>query len=233
MNPSQALLLNLKDHGAFPGPPPTHGERAIGSASKEKSRISHDVRRKPVSNPHKLQAQTSNITEQERDREPWQVQKAALLEKFGGSSWSPRKRLSPDSLEGIRALHAQYPDKFTTPVLADQFKVSPDAIRRILRSKWRPSEEEEEKRRERWNRRGINIWSQMNELGIKPPRKWRDQGVGKSGDHVVVRSQRQRPEKAASKSTSTGEIHSERPPASTIATNPNKTDATTLADRII
>lgn len=112
--------------------------------------------------------------------QPWQIQKSALSKKFGSSTWSPRKRLSPDSLEGIRALHAQYPDKYTTAELADQFKVSPDAIRRILKSKWRPNDDEDEQRRARWNKRGVKIWSQMNELGVKPPRKWRVQGVGKS-----------------------------------------------------
>ena len=113
-------------------------------------------------------------------REPWQVQKSALTEKFKGQGWKPRKRLSPDALEGIRALHAQYPETYTTPVLADQFKISPEAIRRILKSKWRPNEEEEEDRRKRWDNRGEGIWSQMVELGIKPPKKWREMGVGKS-----------------------------------------------------
>ena len=112
------------------------------------------------------------------DRERWQTQKSALLEKFGNSGWSPRKRLSPDSLEGIRALHAQYPKKYTTPVLADHFKVSAEAIRRILKSKWRPTDSEEDERRERWFKRGMKIWGQMDELGIKPPRKWRNQGIG-------------------------------------------------------
>jgi len=116
-----------------------------------------------------------------REREPWQIQKSAMSKKFGSSGWSPRKRLSPDSLEGIRSLHVQYPDRYTTPVLAEQFKVSPEAIRRILKSKWRPNDGEEDDRRERWNKRGVNIWGQMNELGIKPPKKWRDQGVGKFG----------------------------------------------------
>lgn len=113
----------------------------------------------------------------DHQRAAWQIQKKGLLEKFGPAGWSPRKRLSPDTLEGIRALHAQYPDKYTTPMLADQFKVSPEAIRRILKSKWRPNEEEEEKRRERWGRRGENIWSQMVEIGIKPPKKWRAMGM--------------------------------------------------------
>lgn len=115
-------------------------------------------------------------------REPWQVQKFALVEKFGSQGWSPRKRLSPDALEGIRALHSQFPAKFTTPVLADQFKVSPEAIRRILRSKWRPNEAEETSRLKRWDKRGELIWGQMVELGIKPPKRWREMGITKKED---------------------------------------------------
>ena len=112
-------------------------------------------------------------------QEQWQIQKRALSKKFGTTGWSPRKRLSPDTLEGIQALHAQYPDRFTTPILAEQFKVSPEAIRRILKSKWQPKDEEKERRRQRWEKRGESIWSQMVEVGIKPPKKWRDMGVGK------------------------------------------------------
>ena len=123
-------------------------------------------------------------------REPWQIQKKALSEKFGPTGWLPRKRLSPDTLEGIRALHAQYPDRFTTPILADQFKVSPEAIRRILKSKWRPNDEEEETRRRRWEKRGVNIWSQMVQMGIKPPKKWREMGVRKSSESKPFQSKR-------------------------------------------
>lgn len=126
-----------------------------------------------------LATSDSRVSLLKAPRESWQVQKKALLEKFGSSGWSPRKRLSPDALEGIRMLHSQSPDKYTTPVLADHFQVSPEAIRRILKSKWRPNEEEETKRRERWDKRGESIWSQMVEIGIKPPKKWRDMGVGK------------------------------------------------------
>ncbi|KAH7061211.1 hypothetical protein B0J12DRAFT_553139, partial [Macrophomina phaseolina] len=72
----------------------------------------------------------------------WMVQKEALKEKFGKEGWQPRKKLSPDAMDGIRQLHASDPDTYTTPVLANEFKVSPEAIRRILKSKWRPKEEE-------------------------------------------------------------------------------------------
>ncbi|KAI9869425.1 MAG: Required for respiratory growth protein 9 mitochondrial [Trichoglossum hirsutum] len=122
----------------------------------------------------------SHVTERVRQKaEPWQIQKGALQAKFGSSGWSPRKRLSPDALDGIRALNAQFPDKYTTPVLAELFKVSPEAIRRILKSKWRPSDEETEERRSRWAKRGEKIWGRMVELGVKPPKKWREMGIGK------------------------------------------------------
>ena len=121
-------------------------------------------------------------------REPWQVQKKALGEKFGETGWQPRKRLSPDALDGIRALHSQYPEDYSTSKLADQFKVSPEAIRRILKSKWRPSEVEDASRRDRWQKRGEAIWSQMVELGVKPPKKWREMGVGKSSELYTKRS---------------------------------------------
>lgn len=133
---------------------------------------------------------TKDSTIDNRERETWQIQKQALSEKFGPSGWAPRKRLSPDALEGIRALHAQYPEKYTTPELAQQFAVSPEAIRRILKSKWKPNEEEEVDRRRRWDKRGEAIWSKMVEIGIKPPKKWRQMGVGK--DHVPMHKRRGR-----------------------------------------
>ena len=112
-------------------------------------------------------------------RLPWQVQKQALTKKFGGKGWNPRKRLSPDTLDGIRALHAQFPEEYPTSVLAERFKVSPEAIRRILKSRWKPNDIEQASRRLRWDKRGANIWSDMVELGINPPKKWREMGIRK------------------------------------------------------
>ncbi|RDL40329.1 uncharacterized protein BP5553_00308 [Venustampulla echinocandica] len=111
-------------------------------------------------------------------KEQWQIQKAALKEKFP-DGWAPSKRLSPDAITGIRALHAQMPEKFTTRALGDHFKVSPEAIRRILKSKWQPNAEEVVDRETRWFRRGEKVWSRYAELGAKPPRKWRDVGIGR------------------------------------------------------
>ncbi|KAL1884391.1 hypothetical protein VTK73DRAFT_85 [Phialemonium thermophilum] len=117
------------------------------------------------------------IAEDERPRrEAWQIQKEALKAKFP-EGWQPRKRLSPDALAGIRALHQQFPEEYTTEVLAQKFEVSPEAIRRILKSKWEPSPEEEIERQERWFKRGKKVWARWAELGKKPPRKWREEGI--------------------------------------------------------
>ena len=102
--------------------------------------------------------------------EHWQVQKSALEKKFP-TGWNPQKKLSPDALDGIRHLHATAPDRFTSQVLADEFKVSPEAIRRILKSKWRPSATELESKRKRWENRHERIWSRMAELGLRPSTK--------------------------------------------------------------
>lgn len=120
-----------------------------------------------------------------RDRKPlskkkerWQIQKSALEHKFGDSGWQPRKRLSPDTLEGIRALHASDPVLYSTDALAENFKVSPESIRRILKAKWKPNEAEMEDRRLRWERRGVKKWQALADSGIRPPAKWRAMGVG-------------------------------------------------------
>ena len=102
--------------------------------------------------------------------EEWQVQKGALEKKFP-TGWNPQKKLSPDALDGIRQLHATAPERFTTSVLAEEFKVSPESIRRILKSKWKPSGQEVESRRKRWERRHERIWSHMAELGLRPMTK--------------------------------------------------------------
>ncbi|KAL1901417.1 Required for respiratory growth protein 9 mitochondrial [Sporothrix stenoceras] len=108
--------------------------------------------------------------------EPWQIQKHALREKFP-EGWNPRKKLSPDALEGIRALNRQFPQVYTTAALAGHFQVSPEAIRRILKSKWQSKPEEEEDRQERWFQRGKQVWSRWAELGRKPPKRWQAEGI--------------------------------------------------------
>jgi hypothetical protein len=144
------------------------------------------------SRPWRADARSSSATVQEERRpttqrlvereypepEEWKIQKRALKQKFGDAPWEPKKRLSPDALAGIRAVHAQFPGDFTTEKLAAQFEVSPEVIRRILKSSWVPKPEEAAMRQQRWFRRGEKIWERYAEQGLKPPQKWRITGIG-------------------------------------------------------
>ncbi|KAF3480484.1 uncharacterized protein GIQ15_05831 [Arthroderma uncinatum] len=107
-------------------------------------------------------------TKPKKPQPAWGVQKKALKSKFE-EGWKPRKKLSPDTMESVRKLHSMDSVKFSTKNLSEQFKVSPEAIRRILKSKWRATEAEEVDRRERWEKRKIRIREQMTELGLRRP----------------------------------------------------------------
>jgi hypothetical protein len=150
--------------------------------SKVESRIaSRSVFREPDS---KFYTNDSKPMRSKKDdwepppREPWMVYKEKLKEKFP-EGYQPLKRLSPDAIAGIRALHAQMPERYTSWALSQEFKVSPEAIRRILKSKWTPDSEEESDRAKRWFKRGERVWSRYSQLGVKPPKKWREAGVAK------------------------------------------------------
>ncbi|CZR52774.1 uncharacterized protein PAC_02651 [Phialocephala subalpina] len=110
-------------------------------------------------------------------RQPWMIEKDKIKEKYP-DGYQPLKRLSPDAIAGIRALHAQAPEQCTTEVLAVEFKVTPEAIRRILKSKWTPSPEEQTDREQRWLKRGERVWSRLADMGTKPPKQWREMGIG-------------------------------------------------------
>ncbi|KAE9375733.1 hypothetical protein N431DRAFT_437237 [Stipitochalara longipes BDJ] len=121
-------------------------------------------------------------------REHWQIDKEALAKKFP-DGWNPRKRLSPDAVTGIRALHAQMPERYTTEALSQEFGVTAEAIRRILKSKWSPSPEEETDRQQRWLKRGQQVWTRYAALGLKPPKPWREIGIGQGKPEWMKRKQ--------------------------------------------
>ncbi|KAI0853758.1 hypothetical protein F5Y00DRAFT_223537 [Daldinia vernicosa] len=172
-----ALVSNLdKPKTETRGRRNKHAESDARGESKSDSAPPVETKRLKRLKIMKDEPKTAFDTPRPIKKEPWQIQKEVLKAKFP-EGWRPRKRLSPDALEGIRALHAQFPEDYTTEVLANKFMVSPEAIRRILRTKWTPTPEEEMHRTQRWFNRGKNIWSQMAALGKKPPRKWRREGI--------------------------------------------------------
>ena len=52
-------------------------------------------------------------------------------------------------MDGLRHLHRFDPHTFSSPILAEKFKISPEAVRRILKSKWEPTREKRVKLVER------------------------------------------------------------------------------------
>lgn len=92
----------------------------------------------------------------------WKRQKFALIEKFKGEKWDPKKKISREEMKSIRLLKETMPELNSTE-LAKHFQISPEAVRRILKSKWIPSEEESDDILERWKKRGEKIKLKLKE----------------------------------------------------------------------
>lgn len=75
-----------------------------------------------------------------------------MKERFP-DGWNPPRKLSREAMDGLRALHAHDPETFTTPALAEKFRISPEAVRRILKSRWMPKPEQRAKLLEKERRR--------------------------------------------------------------------------------
>ncbi|KAK4698769.1 hypothetical protein P7C70_g7500, partial [Phenoliferia sp. Uapishka_3] len=94
-------------------------------------------------------------------RARYKVVKAAVAAKIpwdrnsSSSRWIPPRRLSREAISLIRQLHQGEPEKFSTAVLAAEFRTSPEAIRRILKSRFELPQEEAE-RRERKRREKLD-----------------------------------------------------------------------------
>lgn len=89
-----------------------------------------------------------NIIHRDRkasDEKPdWLKHKEALRRNFP-DGWNPPKKISRPSMTLLRTLHKTDPAQFSLPVLSQKFKISPEAVRRILRSKWEPDRATSEK----------------------------------------------------------------------------------------
>jgi len=104
----------------------------------------------------------------------WAEHRVSIKTKYPGK-WNPSKKVSREAMDGIRELYKADPDKYPTWVLAQRFTISPEAVRRILKSKWRmPEDKTEEKimkeRMRRIERRKKMMEDEMHQMvraGIK------------------------------------------------------------------
>ena len=86
--------------------------------------------------------------------------------------WNPPRKLSREAMAGLRSLHATNPQLFSTPMLAEKFRISPEAVRRILKAKWVPRGEErarmarrERVRKEEWVRKARDEVGERERVG--------------------------------------------------------------------
>ncbi|KAG8855310.1 Required for respiratory growth protein 9 mitochondrial [Tulasnella sp. 330] len=110
------------------------------------------------------------------DREPidktWRAHREAMKRKFP-EGWDPPKRLSRDNMDRLRAMHKSDPGTFTTPVLAQEFKISVEAVRRILKSRWEPSEEKLARKKDEETRKKDERLMLYKEMRARRD-KWRE-----------------------------------------------------------
>nr|VWO94518.1 Cytochrome P450 monooxygenase CYP52X1 [Ganoderma boninense] len=52
-------------------------------------------------------------------------------------------------MDSLRQLHKVDPETFSTPMLAERFRISPEAVRRILKGRWEPTRDERVRMAER------------------------------------------------------------------------------------
>ncbi|KAF7316384.1 Acylpeptide hydrolase [Mycena indigotica] len=126
----------------------------------------------------------------------WQLHRNTLKTAFP-DGWNPPRKLSREAMDGLRQLHRINPETFSTPVLAERFRISPEAVRRILKSRWEPSSERRMKlvRREADARLERTLGSRERErteteLVVKSRRDFnagKNASEGGGGNHIVPR----------------------------------------------
>lgn len=110
------------------------------------------------------------------------------MKKAYPNGWSPPRKLSRQAMDAMRSLHATDPESFTTPLLAAQFHVSPEAVRRILKSKWEPTKEERTRLADR-ERRFREDWVKQKKADE----------AGKLKALLATKERRERPERKGRK----------------------------------
>lgn len=113
----------------------------------------------------------------------------AAIKKAFPEGWSPPRKLSREAMEGVRELNTMDPETFTTPVLAERFRISPEAVRRILKSKWEPTREQRARFAERERRQkdqfiqASRLEEMMRQKEVEQERKKWEKPPPKPDDH--------------------------------------------------
>ncbi|KAM0747395.1 hypothetical protein T439DRAFT_383513 [Meredithblackwellia eburnea MCA 4105] len=149
-------------------PPAPRSKRSFANKNNFKATPSHNQSAQssiPRSNPFREPRPTNSPTSQVRNRPArppialsssappenlpgWALHRRSIKKQFP-DGWDPPRKLSREAMNFVRALHQHSPQQFTVPALAERFRISPEAVTRILKSKFVMSEEENERREKR------------------------------------------------------------------------------------
>lgn len=115
----------------------------------------------------------------------WTKRDEAIRNRYG--EWNPTHRLSRQQIQDIRNIKDKMPHMKTIE-LANHFKISPEAIRRILKSTWVPSDSEEERIRLRGEKRKdeslVHKKEMMNDIELARKRLTYGKSVTMGGINV-------------------------------------------------
>ncbi|TFK89044.1 hypothetical protein K466DRAFT_546052 [Polyporus arcularius HHB13444] len=88
--------------------------------------------------PHRPFSKTAEKTPTPQE---YRAHRETMKKKFP-EGWAPPRKLSREAMVAVRHLHQVDPAAFSTPILAEKFRISKEAVRRILKSKWEPTREQ-------------------------------------------------------------------------------------------
>ncbi|ORX98912.1 hypothetical protein K493DRAFT_313444 [Basidiobolus meristosporus CBS 931.73] len=83
------------------------------------------------------------------DAPAWARRKMSVEKSLQGNQWNPAKKVARSTMEKIRFLKSELPDEWPIDRISKEFKISFEAVRRILRSKYQPSPEVLKRQEER------------------------------------------------------------------------------------
>lgn len=185
----------------FRAQPPPHLASPTASTP---SRTSSSAPTPPPSNPLTATAPPPPP----RNPPQWLKHRTTLRENFP-TGWAPPKRISREAIDLLRVLQQSDPTLYTTPVLAERFKISPEAVRRILKSRFVLDQGERLRRETKRKAERLRMLAEQAVLGDGPAAEAR---VGAEKKELGVGRKEARASEPARPSTKSwaGDVGSER-----------------------
>ncbi|XP_036958754.1 neugrin [Acanthopagrus latus] len=145
-----SLLCRLGARSVLPSVPVNSFRFASRGASKAWAGRSHEPRGRVSDRDDMSDDELDDVEDKvqalvDEERKKQRTVKYHILRRHMTPSGAPQRKLTWDAMEQIRYLKQEQPDEWTVERLAEGFSVTPDVIRRVLRSKFHPPPEKKAK----------------------------------------------------------------------------------------